>query len=186
MITEIFWINAFFSKSPFAQELYTVPEYFLYPFRELLVSCTICIASTFRSADNEKGDDNNKPLVSKLPLEIPASPEAKPNPIMPGEILKIDVLNGTTTEDEDDYNEKRSFGDPNQMKAIQKVVETLAAFKVIIIGDPRVGKSCLIKRAVKNEYDEKHEPTFGVNFSHYKLILDNNSIVRLMLWDTAG
>jgi hypothetical protein len=81
-------MNAIFSKSAFAQELYTVPEYFLYPFRDLLVSCTLCITSFFNSADNEKGDDTKKPLVRKPPLEIPSDvKESMPNPLKPGEYI---------------------------------------------------------------------------------------------------
>ena len=37
-------------------------------------------------------------------------------------------------------------------------------FKVIIIGDSAVGKSCILHRLTKNEFIEDHEITVGVEF----------------------
>ena len=37
-------------------------------------------------------------------------------------------------------------------------------FKIIIIGDSAVGKSCLMHRVCTNEFNEDHEVTVGVEF----------------------
>ena len=37
-------------------------------------------------------------------------------------------------------------------------------FKIIVIGDPGVGKSCLTGRAVKDIFDEKYTTTIGFEF----------------------
>ena len=37
-------------------------------------------------------------------------------------------------------------------------------FKLIIIGDSAVGKSCLMQRVTTNEFTEDHEVTVGVEF----------------------
>jgi GTPase SAR1 family protein len=37
-------------------------------------------------------------------------------------------------------------------------------FKVIIIGDSAVGKSCILYRLTKNDFKEDHEVTVGVEF----------------------
>jgi GTPase SAR1 family protein len=37
-------------------------------------------------------------------------------------------------------------------------------FKLIIIGDSAVGKSCLLHRLTTNEFIEDHEVTVGVEF----------------------
>jgi GTPase SAR1 family protein len=37
-------------------------------------------------------------------------------------------------------------------------------FKLIIIGDYAVGKSCLMQRVTTNEFTEDHEVTVGVEF----------------------
>ena len=34
-------------------------------------------------------------------------------------------------------------------------------FKMIVIGDPGVGKSCLAGRAIKDKFDPKYAPTIG-------------------------
>jgi hypothetical protein len=40
-----------------------VPEYFVYPLRDLLVSCTLCVASTLDLINDDKDDDMNEELV---------------------------------------------------------------------------------------------------------------------------
>ncbi len=58
-------------------------------------------------------------------------------------------------------------------------------FKIIIIGDAGVGKSNLLIRYTKNEFDSSMKPTVGVEFSSKKIKVDNMS-VKLQIWDTAG
>ena len=45
-------------------------------------------------------------------------------------------------------------------------------FKVIIIGDSAVGKSCLMNRVTMNEFTEDHEVTVGVEFGSFMVKLD--------------
>ena len=58
-------------------------------------------------------------------------------------------------------------------------------FKVIIIGDSAVGKSCLMNRVTRNEFSDDHEVTVGVEFGAFMVKLDK-CIFRLQIWDTAG
>ena len=57
-------------------------------------------------------------------------------------------------------------------------------FKVIIIGDTGVGKSCLMNRVMKNEFQEKHQVTIGVEFGAFGLSVDEK-IIKLQIWDTV-
>lgn len=59
------------------------------------------------------------------------------------------------------------------------------SFKVIIIGEPGVGKSCLSLKATKNIFDNEYQATIGFEFCKFHLRLDNN-IIRLQIWDTCG
>jgi len=43
-------------------------------------------------------------------------------------------------------------------------------FKLVLLGDSAVGKSCLVVRFVKNEFFEFQEPTIGGNYSIYMSI----------------
>ena len=58
-------------------------------------------------------------------------------------------------------------------------------FKIIIIGDIGVGKSCILNRYIKEEFDENYTCTVGVNLIS-KTIEINEKEVKLQIWDTAG
>jgi GTPase SAR1 family protein len=58
-------------------------------------------------------------------------------------------------------------------------------FKIIIIGNSGVGKSCLMHRVTTNEFSEDHEVTVGVEFGSLLMKMED-TIVKLQIWDTAG
>lgn len=58
-------------------------------------------------------------------------------------------------------------------------------FKVIIVGDPAVGKSCILNKFVLNEFHENYSVTIGVEFSSKIIAIDENILVSLQIWDTV-
>ena len=59
-------------------------------------------------------------------------------------------------------------------------------FKIIVVGDVGVGKTSLInKRYVHNMFSHQYKSTIGVDFALKVLNWDNETIVRLQLWDIA-
>lgn len=58
-------------------------------------------------------------------------------------------------------------------------------FKLLLIGDSGVGKSCLLLRFADDVYSETYISTIGVDFKIRTINLDNK-IVKLQIWDTAG
>lgn len=58
-------------------------------------------------------------------------------------------------------------------------------FKLIIIGDTAVGKSCLLHRLTNNEFMTDHEVTVGVEFGTLLVKLEQQ-VFKLQIWDTAG
>jgi len=58
-------------------------------------------------------------------------------------------------------------------------------FKIIVIGDPGVGKSCLTGRAVKDKFEEKYAPTIGFEFLTLSVKIEDK-IIKLQIWDTCG
>ena len=58
-------------------------------------------------------------------------------------------------------------------------------YKLIIIGDTGVGKSCLLLRATKNEFREEHDVTIGVEFGSFAAKVED-AAVKIQIWDTAG
>ena len=59
------------------------------------------------------------------------------------------------------------------------------SFKIIVIGDPGVGKSCLTLKAIKNYFTDGHNATVGFDFFTYCVKL-NGTVVKLQIWDTCG
>lgn len=58
-------------------------------------------------------------------------------------------------------------------------------FKLIVIGEPSVGKSCVLNRAVKNEFKGEYEVTIGAEFNSLFFLVRKHKI-QLQVWDTAG
>jgi small GTP-binding protein len=63
--------------------------------------------------------------------------------------------------------------------------ESDLTFKIIVIGDSFVGKSCLMIKAVKNIFDPEYKSTVGFEFLDYSINLENYNI-KLQIWDTCG
>ena len=74
---------------------------------------------------------------------------------------------------------------PNRSGNGQKSQEFDHLFKLIVIGDSGVGKSCLMHRVTTNEFMEEHDVTVGVEFGTLLLKIDDIK-VKLQIWDTAG
>jgi small GTP-binding protein len=56
---------------------------------------------------------------------------------------------------------------------------------VIVLGNSAVGKSCLLKRFLHNEFQEDHEVTLGVEFGALTIKMEE-SLFKMQIWDTAG
>lgn len=59
------------------------------------------------------------------------------------------------------------------------------SFKLIIIGDSGVGKSCLAMKASKDQFDALYSPTIGFEFMSFYLKIEEK-IIKLQVWDTCG
>ena len=59
------------------------------------------------------------------------------------------------------------------------------SFKIIVIGDSSVGKSCLTAQAVRNNFIEFYQATVGFEFLTFNLRINSN-IIKLQIWDTCG
>jgi len=65
--------------------------------------------------------------------------------------------------------------------------KTESIFKVIVIGDPAVGKTSLLQQYVTKQFEERYLPTVGVNIVKEPIQLkEQDATVTLMFWDVAG
>ncbi|KAI8882967.1 rab11 protein [Backusella circina FSU 941] len=58
-------------------------------------------------------------------------------------------------------------------------------FKVVLIGDSGVGKTNLLGRFTRNEFNLESKSTIGVEFATRSIQVDNK-VIKAQIWDTAG
>ncbi|GAX26557.1 Ras-related protein Rab-2A [Fistulifera solaris] len=59
-------------------------------------------------------------------------------------------------------------------------------FKYIIIGDTGVGKSCLLLQFTDKRFQPVHDLTIGVEFGARMISVQDDTQIKLQIWDTAG
>ncbi|EAS01301.2 small guanosine triphosphatase family Ras family protein (macronuclear) [Tetrahymena thermophila SB210] len=64
--------------------------------------------------------------------------------------------------------------------------DTIATYKIVLVGDTSVGKTHLLKRYSKNELPKNSAPTIGVEFGTKEVTLKDGTKVKAQIWDTAG
>ena len=59
-------------------------------------------------------------------------------------------------------------------------------YKVVVLGDRGVGKTSIINKYIKDEFDIDIEPTAAVFFSSKNIVNDGYKPFQLELWDIPG
>lgn len=59
------------------------------------------------------------------------------------------------------------------------------SFKLIVLGESRVGKTSLMLRYVNNEFDDNQKSTVDASNLEKKVKIDDTN-VKIFIWDTAG
>ncbi|XP_068445306.1 ras-related protein Rab-33B-like [Clinocottus analis] len=73
----------------------------------------------------------------------------------------------------------------NSFSSVSSLLTRCRTFKVLVIGDSAVGKTCLTHRLCAAEFPCRAEATIGVDFRERQLDIQGEKI-KLQLWDTAG
>ena len=59
-------------------------------------------------------------------------------------------------------------------------------YKILLLGDCAVGKSCLLLRYCDDSFQEAHLTTIGLDFRLKTINLKDDRKVKIQIWDTAG
>lgn len=68
---------------------------------------------------------------------------------------------------------------------MQRNIRYAMSLKLILVGDPSVGKTSLLNRIINQEYNANPPSTLGVDFTFRAIELES-TVIKLQLWDTAG
>ena len=117
--------------------------------------------------ENKANNEENKQEEEKPKEENKIIEEAEENPKEENKII----------EEEDNDNDFEKLP-PDYVKYDYN-------YKIIVIGDSGVGKTCLTNYAVKEEFIEGVIPTVGYDFFPYVLRY-KDKIIKLAIWDTCG
>ncbi|CAN1258240.1 Ras-related protein RABF1, partial [Linum perenne] len=58
--------------------------------------------------------------------------------------------------------------------------------QLVLLGDSGVGKSCIVLRFVRGQFDPTSKVTIGASFLSQTLALEDSTTVKFEIWDTAG
>ncbi|XP_074484834.1 ras-related protein Rab-33B-like [Sebastes fasciatus] len=73
----------------------------------------------------------------------------------------------------------------SSLGSVSSLLTRCRTFKVLVIGDSGVGKTCLTHRLCSGDFPRRVEATIGVDFRERQLDIHGERI-KLQLWDTAG
>ena len=59
-------------------------------------------------------------------------------------------------------------------------------YKVLILGDKAVGKSCFLFFFTENKFQEIYLSTAGMDYKYKDVMYEEGKTIRLQIWDTAG
>jgi small GTP-binding protein len=65
-------------------------------------------------------------------------------------------------------------------------MEEEIVYKVLLLGDSSVGKTCFLLRYCDKSFQDVHLSTIGLDYRLKSMTLKNNKNIKLQIWDTAG
>ncbi len=97
------------------------------------------------------------------------------------ESVELKTTETTTTnkpENNASISSSTNISNQNQISGYKRI------FKIIVIGDSNVGKTCLTFRFTVSKFLDRSEATIGVDFREKQIQIDNE-IIKLQIWDTG-
>uniref|UniRef100_A0A0E0BAZ8 Uncharacterized protein n=1 Tax=Oryza glumipatula TaxID=40148 RepID=A0A0E0BAZ8_9ORYZ len=127
-----------------------------------------------RSSCNLRAETHLHPVAGLPPLALLrlTRPPAPPDPPAMGcsSSLPANNAGGVGT-----ISNENSGTDPKNLRV-----------KLVLLGDSGVGKSCIVLRFVRGQFDPTSKVTVGASFLSQTLALEDSTTVKFEIWDTAG
>ena len=101
------------------------------------------------------------------------------------EEIKKEENNNISLSSNSDFNKTDEFISPDFEILPKDYAEPDHIYKIIIIGDSGVGKTCLTYRITTGKFNKMQIPTLGFEFFPL-LVKYKDKIIKLELWDTCG
>ena len=121
-----------------------------------------------------------------------ASEKTEKNVITPMHSLNNNNINSDsedsssfTPNDPNNPQKPRKNSQNYKIEILDKDAKTDLKYKVIVVGNSGVGKSCLSLRAIQDIFKENYELTLGTEIYNFKVKV-NETPINLQIWDTCG
>ncbi len=69
---------------------------------------------------------------------------------------------------------------------MSSATETDLVYKILLLGDSEVGKSCFLMRYADDVFVDNYITTIGLDYKLKYITLDSGETIKVQLWDTAG
>ncbi len=92
------------------------------------------------------------------------------------------ILNYNNTLQSENKNNSTSYNDGIDISQNDIVRD----FKVVLIGSPSVGKTCIFHKFITGKFTPNYKPTLNVEYRTKYMKIDKNLYVKLIVWDTCG
>ena len=60
------------------------------------------------------------------------------------------------------------------------------SYKILLLGDSSVGKTCFLKRYIDDTFQDVYLSTIGFDFKYKCITLKDGKNIKMQIWDTAG
>ena len=83
---------------------------------------------------------------------------------------------------------KEKDSDDEEDNYVYKEMFAITTYKVILVGESGVGKTCIMNRLIKNEYKNNTSATLSASYVEKSIVLEkyNGKKINFGIWDTIG
>lgn len=89
--------------------------------------------------------------------------------------------------------QSRNLGSLSNLDASRMTIESASSFeramyrfKVILLGNVSVGKTALMTQFLESSFSNSYSCTINVDFRAKSMLIDENIVADLQIWDTCG